>query len=339
MRTLMRKALPLADRLLVPVVWLAAWFLKQIRRIGIRRLPACRGTLMRVGIYPLREHYYEPQFDHRNPLRPYSADRSLPGIDWNVEGQLRWLEQFTRADELTGLPEQPTGGLEFHLDNGAFLSGDAEVWYQLVRATKPRRIFEVGSGHSTRMAIRALLRNRADDPAYLCRHVCIEPYEMPWLEQAGVEVIRKRVEDLPVAFFSELAAGDILFIDSSHIIRPQGDVLFEYLELLPTLAPGVIVHVHDIFSPRNYLAHWLVDDVKFWNEQYLLEAFLTHNSAWRILGALNFLHHHHYDALKAVAPNLLPEREPGSFYLHRINPETDGLGHGRTMIPPALSNC
>lgn len=318
MRVLMRKALPFLDWLLVPTVWLAACFLKQVRRVGIRRLPACRATLMHVGIYPLRDHYYEPQFDHRHPRHSYSADRALPGIDWNVDGQLCWLEQFTCADELADLPQRPIGGIEFHLDNGAFLSGDAEVWYQLLRATKPRRIFEIGSGHSTRMTIRALQRNRTEDPAYRCRHVCIEPYEMPWLEQAGVEVVRERVENLPVSFFSELAAGDILFIDSSHIIRPQGDVLFEYLELLPTLAQGVIVHVHDIFSPRNYLEQWLVNDVKFWNEQYLLEAFLTHNPAWKIIGALNFLHHHYYDVLNAVAPNLQPDREPGSFYLQKV---------------------
>jgi hypothetical protein len=188
----------------------------------------------------------------------------------------------------------------------------------LLRATKPRRIFEIGSGHSTRMAIRALARNRAEDPEYSCRHVCIEPYEMPWLEQAGVEVVRSKVETLDVAFFSELEAGDILFIDSSHIIRPQGDVLFEYLELLPTLRPGVIVHVHDIFSPRNYLESWLVEGVKFWNEQYLLEAFLTHNSDWKIIGALNWLHHNHSDALKEVAPHLTPKGEPGSFYLRKV---------------------
>lgn len=318
MRTLIRIALPLADLMLAPWIWLAAWLLKQIRRIGIHRLPACRRTLMGVGIYPLRNHYYEPKFDHRYPRRPYSEDRSLPGIQWNVEGQLNWLNQFTRANELTDLPTEPTGDLAFYLNNGAFLSGDCEVWYQLVRATKPQRIFEIGSGHSTRMAIRALQRNRADDATYTCRHVCVEPYEMPWLEQSGVEVVREPVEDLPVTFFSQLEAGDILFIDSSHIIRPQGDVLFEYLELLPTLAAGVIVHVHDIFSPRDYLEKWLMKDIMFWNEQYLLEAFLTHNQVWKIVGALNFLHHNHYEALQAVAPNLRPEREPGSMYLQKI---------------------
>lgn len=318
MSALLRKVLPAADWLLVPFVWIAATLLKAVRQIGIRRLPRARATLMRVGIYPLRDHYYDPQFDHRNPRRPYSAERPLPAIDWNVDGQLRWLGQFRHAAELEGLPMAQADGAPFYFDNDAFMSGDAEVWYQLVRATKPKRIFEIGSGHSTRLAILATARNRAEDLAYRCRHVCVEPYEMPWLEQSGVEVVRNRVEELGVGFFSELGAGDILFIDSSHIIRPQGDVLFEYLELLPALSPGVVVHVHDIFSPRDYPESWLVNQVKFWNEQYLLEAFLADNRCWQIVGALNFLHHRHYDALKAVCTRLTPEREPGSFYMRKV---------------------
>ena len=123
------------------------------------------------------------------------------------------------------------------------------------------------------MAIRAIQKNCLDDPKYHCEHVCIEPYEQPWLEKTGVSVRRELIEDVDFAFFSKLRENDVLFIDSSHIIRPQGDVLFEYLELLPRLSKGVIVHVHDIFSPKNYLKQWLEDDVRFWNEQYLLKAF------------------------------------------------------------------
>jgi hypothetical protein len=141
---------------------------------------------------------------------------------------------------------------------------------------------------------------------------------MPWLEESDVSVVRSKVEDVELSFFSKLEENDILFIDSSHIIRPEGDVLFEYLELLPSLKKGVIVHIHDIFSPKNYLKQWLQDDVTFWNEQYLLEAFLTHNSTWKIVGALNYLHHNHYEKLKMIAPYLTPEREPGSFYIQKI---------------------
>jgi hypothetical protein len=199
-----------------------------------------------------------------------------------------------------------------------FKSGDAEYWYQLIRAKKPKRIFEIGSGNSTLMAVKALNQNLADDQMFKCEHVCIEPYEAPWLEQAGVHVVREKVENVELGFFSQLQENDILFIDSSHIIRPQGDVLFEFLELLPTLNKGVIVHVHDIFSPRNYIKSWLADKVILWNEQYLLEAFLTQNDSWKVIGALNFLHHNHYENLKPIAPYLTPEREPVSFYLQKI---------------------
>ena len=132
-------------------------------------------------------------------------------------------------------------------------------------------------------------------------------------------MIRKKVEDIELSYFSQLQNNDLLFIDSSHIIRPQGDVLFEYLELLPSLNTGVIVHLHDIFSPKNYPKQWLQDSVYFWNEQYLLEAFLSHNSSWKIIAALNFLCSNHYKKLKSVAPFLTPDREPGSFYIQKIN--------------------
>jgi len=315
---LVLKILPVIDVLLSPLVYPAAWLLKMVRRAGIHRLPFCKFILLKVGVFPVRNHYYEPQFDYRNKKQSFAKDRHLPGIDWNTEEQLSLLNHFTCAQELADIPHKKPHMLQFYFNNGAFESGDAEYWYQLVRAKKPKRIFEAGSGNSTLMAIKAIQKNREESPAYQCKHVCIEPYEMSWLEETGVTVLRKKIENMEPAFFSELEENDILFIDSSHIIRPQGDVLFEYLELLPALDAGVIVHLHDIFSPRNYLEHWLEDEVRFWNEQYLLEAFLSHNRDWKITGALNFLHHNHFEKLKSVAPYLTPAREPGSFYIQKV---------------------
>ncbi len=305
------------DVLLVLLVYPAGSFLKSLRRAGMHRLPHCRDALIRIGVFPIRDHYYEPQFDYRNLKKPLSEDRMLPGIDSNIEEQLGILAKFTRAQELSDLAMEKGNTLDFYLNNGHFESGDAEYLYQLIRSTKPRRIFEIGSGYSTLMAIKAVRKNNEQDAGYQCKHVCIEPYEMPWLEETGVSVLRKKVEDVELDFFSELEENDLLFIDSSHIIRPQGDVLFEFLELLPTLRKGVIVHVHDIFSPRNYRQSWLQERVRFWNEQYLLEAFLSHNASWKIIGAVNYLSHNHHETLKAVAPFLTPDREPGSFYIQK----------------------
>jgi hypothetical protein len=313
-RRLKRGLLPVIDLVLTPVVYPAAWLLRQIRAVGVDRMPLCRSALLKMGVFPIRSHYYEPQFDMSALAHGLDEPRPLPGIDWNVQEQIALLNSMSFADELADTPREKAEDLTFYLNNGSFGSGDAEFWYQLVRLKKPRRIFEVGSGNSTLAAIQAIRRNQAEDPGYACKHVCIEPYEAPWLERSGTSVVRSKVEELDISFFSELAENDVLFIDSSHMIRPEGDVLFEYLELLPTLQKGVIVHIHDIFSPRNYLADWLVEKVLFWNEQYLLEAFLTHNSSWAIIGALNYLHH---NRLEAAAPFLTREREPGSFYIQK----------------------
>ncbi len=314
--SLRRKIIPYVDIFLVPLVYLSAWLLKNIRRVGVQKLPLCKNALFNVGVFPIRNHYYEPQFDMREMKHPFSEERHLPGINWNIQEQLEILGRLTFSEELSKIPSEKSDN--FHFNNGGFESGDAEYWYQLIRLKKPKRIFEIGSGYSTLIAINAIERNKEENPDYKCKHVCIEPYEKPWLEKTGISVLRKKVEDVGISFFSELEEDDILFIDSSHIIRPEGDVLFEYLELIPSLNTGVIVHAHDIFSPRNYLEEWLISEVKFWNEQYLLEAFLTHNNNWKIIGSLNYLHHGHYEKLKVVCPFLTPDREPGSFYIQKI---------------------
>jgi Methyltransferase domain len=318
MRQNVQRLLLIIDYIILPFVYPAAWLFKNIRKAGIHRFPLCRSALFRIGVFPIREHYYEPQFNYKDPIPNFSADRNINGIDWNVSGQLELLNLFNHSNELTNIPQEKINSLSFHFNNGTFESGDAEYWYQLIRHIKPKRIVEIGSGNSTLIAISALRLNQYDNPLYQYEHTCIEPYEMPWLEETGVTVIRKKVEDMHLSFFKQLQENDILFIDSSHIIRPQGDVVFEYLELLPSLNKGVIVHVHDIFSPKNYPEKWIKDEVLFWNEQYLLEAFLIHNTSWKIIGAVNFLHHNYYHRLSSVAPYLTPNREPGSFYIQKI---------------------
>jgi len=311
--------LPIADVALAPVLYPAALLMKVVRRIGVQRLPLCKRALMAVGVFPIRNHYYEPLFDARVLKQPLDQSRDLPGIDWNLTGQLTQLESFHYNDELRGIPNSPADDLSFHFNNGSFESGDAEYWYNLIRSRKPRRIFEIGSGNSTRMARRAIRKNQEEIPENTCRHVCIEPYEMPWLEKTGVVVVRQRVQDLDKSVFGELEKNDILFIDSSHVIRPQGDVLFEYLELLPLLKPGVIVHVHDIFSPRDYLKQWVVDEVKLWNEQYLLEAFLSFNSRFTVQLANYWFCLDHLDEAARLWPRALsPNYGACSFWMKRV---------------------
>ena len=310
----------LAEIVLWPVTALAAIWLRALRIMGFQYLPVSKRLLLKIGVLPIRDHYYEPMINPAHLSFELSKRRHLPAIDLNDEEQLSILEQFNYQDELLTFPKHKTDRLEFYFDNGSFVSGDAEYLYSLLRLVKPRKLIEVGCGYSTLMARGAIVRNQKDDFEYTCDHICIEPYEQPWLEELEVRLIRNRVEECGLSIFSSLDKGDILFIDSSHVIRPQGDVLFEYLELLPILKPGVYIHIHDIFTPRDYLKEWVVDEIKLWNEQYLLEAFLSFNQDFRIVGAVNYLTHNYPEAVAAKFPVLKSEmstREPGSFWMVR----------------------
>jgi predicted O-methyltransferase YrrM len=310
---------PIIDLISLPFVALSGFVLWGTRRMGFQRMPLCRAVLVRIGVMPVRRHYYEPFVDEASLPRPLDTERALPGIDWAMANQLRFLSELRYERELTDLDARRTSDLDYRLNNGSFESGDAEFLYQVIRARKPRRLFEIGSGHSTLIARRAIRKNEEEIPGYTCKHLCIEPYEMPWLEATGVRVLRQKVEEVDRQIFQELEENDLLFIDSSHMIRPQGDVLAEYLEILPTLRPGVIVHIHDIFSPRDYPREWVINRMWLWNEQYLLEAFLTQNPSWRVMAALNLLSHQHFAELSRTCPYLTPDREPGSFYIQKIN--------------------
>jgi hypothetical protein len=308
------------DVLALPFTAMAGLWLKSLRILGFQYMPASKRMLLSIGVFPVRDHYYEPMINPANLRYPLSQRRNLPAIDFNVAEQLSFLARFTFQNELLDFPFDRKGDLEFYYHNPSIGSGDAEYLYSIVRLVKPRKIVEIGSGYSTLMNRSAIARNSAEDATYACKHVCVEPYEQPWLEKLDVDVIRRRVEECDMTLFTSLEKGDILFIDSSHVIRPQGDVVFEYLELLPALQPGVFVHIHDIFTPRDYLQEWVVDEIKLWNEQYLLEAFLSFNDQFRVIGALNFLRHYYPEAISECLPILSKEisfREPGSFWIVR----------------------
>jgi len=317
-----RSILKALDLSMAPFMLPSSVLMRVLRRAGVERMPLCRRALDIAGVFPISSHYYEPLIDFDQLHQELDQPRPLPGIDLNEDGQLSLLEQFNSGEELQELmsegPEEVGGLRVYRPGNGFFDSGDAEFWYGIIRHRKPRRIVEIGSGFSTLAAVAAVRRNRQEDSTFECDHVCVEPYERPWLERSGVRVLRERVETVDRAVFDSLQEGDLLFIDSSHVIRPQGDVLCEYLELLPRLNPGVIVHIHDIFTPRDYLKEWVVDKVRFWNEQYLLEAFLSGNSSWKIVAALNFLRHDHYSELQRAVPTLDQRSTPTSFYIQKV---------------------
>jgi hypothetical protein len=319
--TLKRIVKPIADIVATPVTYVAASLFKKMRVNNFRDFPRNKKLLFKKGVFPILDHYYEPMFNPRHLQYSLREDRRLNAVDMNVNGQIGLLAKFRYNEELLSIPMENTGKIEYYYNNGSFLSGDSEHLYNMIRHLKPKNIIEIGSGLSTLMALKAIEKNRSEDASCNCKMMCVEPYEMDWLEKTEAVIIRKRVEDLEMSFFETLGENDILFIDSSHIIRPQGDVLFIYLQILPAIGQGVHIHIHDIFMPKDYLDEWIFKNMRLWNEQYLVEAFLSYNQHFKITAALNYLRHNHFNEFSAKCPVLKKhiesgtEREPGSLWL------------------------
>jgi len=248
-------------------------------------------------------HYYEPLPDFRSITKEQITQRhTYPGIDFSWEQQLALVNELAKfGDELREL--------EFDFTNGYFGGFDAAVYYALIRHLQPNRVIEIGGGYSTQIAAKALAANGKG------KLVCIEPYPER-LNGSDVELIQNRVEEMSVDFFSSLEANDILFIDSSHTVKFRSDVCFEFLEILPRLAPDVWVHVHDIFFPHDYPAEWLINRRLALNEQYLLEAFLSFNKTFVPQLANHWLCLEHNEAAARVWPRA--DNDASSFWMKRV---------------------
>ncbi len=312
-----KRILTLIDILISPFVFISSYLFLFIRRVEIHRMKISKKVFLKTGIYPIMDHYYEPLFNPAHLSKSLREDRVLPGLDFNTKQQLNMLKNFNYNDELIQFPSEKKDDLNFYYNNDSFAPGDSEYLYNMVRFLKPKQIIEIGCGHSTLMACNAIKQNKQENTNYKCQQVCIEPYENPWLDKLDIKIIRKKVEQVDYSMFNSLEKNDILFIDSSHMIRPQGDILLIYLTILPMLKKGVYVHIHDIFTPKDYLDKWILENVYFWNEQYLVEALLSMNKEYKIIGALNFLKHNYFEKLLEKCPMLKEDNEPGSLWIVR----------------------
>jgi hypothetical protein len=230
-------------------------------------------------------HFYSPV-----------ASRAAMAADWPrltrphlpAEVDLRELDHaqlFRRLAAYFGtipFSETKSPGHRYHYGNGSYGYGDALIYWSMLNHLRPGRIVEVGSGHSSALALDTIDRLGLPTIATF-----IDPY--PAVAEAQTAPLRpphrilaSRVQDVDLSLFEGLQANDLLFIDSSHTVKTGSDVHFEITEILPRLAPGVVVHFHDVFFPFEYTKRWTVEQNYGWNETYFLHAFLMFNHAYRI---------------------------------------------------------
>lgn len=266
-------------------------------------------------------HYHSPIPDREDLLRReariWAPRETLAGVDMQVAGQFDLLERLRPHVAAIDFPvEAPAQPDRYYYMNGMFPVLDAEFLFCALCALEPKRVVEVGSGFSSLVTaeVNRRMRNGAMEVT------CIDPYPRDFL--AGVPGITRlltvRMEDLYLAVFDELEAGDVLFIDSSHVAKVGSDVNFLFFDVLPRLKPGVYVHLHDIFLPDEYLKPWVLDEERSWNEQYLLHAFLMYNREWRVVWMSHYMLSRHAQAVSSVFPRCPALGSGGSFWMQRV---------------------
>lgn len=278
-------------------------------------------------------HFYSPIVDAADVAKReaelWPAAPVVLGIDWNRahhETVLReWFPRhmggFDYPEVLADSPQLRS----FYTHNSQFGGLDARALFVLLREWRPKRMIEVGSGYSTLLAA-DVNRRFLGGTMELC---CIEPYPRPFLVGSGrsggglpgvTRLVQDRVERVGLEPFVHLAAGDVLFVDSSHVAKTGSDVNFLVFEVLPRLAAGVRIHFHDIHLPLEYPKEWVIGENRSWNEQYLLRALLLYSPAFRVLFGSSYAVHTMPDLVKtAIADPRGASHGGGSLWLERTN--------------------
>jgi hypothetical protein len=245
----------------------------------------------------------------------------LGGVDLRTEQAIELIEGELAPfiAEMDVAIDGPAPPGTFFLRNENYESVDAELLYAFVRARKPRRVVELGSGFTTLLIGEAARRNLAEGATI--EHLAFDPFPRAQIlgEQPPPPTVFEPLPatEVPLNRLEELEAGDILFVDTTHTVKLGSDVNHIILDVLPALAPGVLVHFHDIFLPFEYPRVWFEKMDYFWAEQYLLQAFLAFNDSFEVVIPAGAVAREHAERLDAVVPSFTPGRRPGAFWLTR----------------------
>jgi hypothetical protein len=267
-------------------------------------------------------HYYSPlpNLDDVRRKERHIFDNvpdSLAAVDLNEAGQLALFEEFKEFYKDQPFSEQKGGATRYYFDNQSYGYADALVLHCMIRHARPKKIIEVGSGFSSCVTLDT--NERFFGGSIACTF--IEPYPELFLsllrpgDLERLTFVQSNLQDLDPDLFTALEAGDILFIDSTHVSKVDSDVNYVFFRVLPRLAAGVFVHIHDVFYPFEYPREWVYRGMA-WNEDYLLRAFLQYNEAFRVVFFNHFFATFHRDKLAEGMPLCL-KNPGGSIWLQK----------------------
>lgn len=276
-------------------------------------LCACGKRHLPQGAFPPGHHYSPiPCETVLRCLPTETTDRArpgLPGIDLQTETQLELLKRFETLYDGAFFAAEGAPGMRYRYRNDAFSGADAVFYHCMLRRLRPHRVVEVGSGFSSALLLDT--NERSLDWSARCTFIEPEPRLLFSLLKEGdrerITIIPEVLQQTGLSPFLELDAGDVLFIDSSHVCKAGSDVQHLFFRVLPLLKPGVIVHIHDIFYTFEYPRAWIAEG-RYWNEAYMLRAYLTGNTRARIVLFNAYLADRH---LEALAPFHLEHAQGG----------------------------
>lgn len=268
-----------------------------------------------LDVHLLPKHYYTPVADYtwlRRHRELWTGRLGLGGIQWDLDAQLIWLAEICKPyyREVRGLDffNKAVAGAWGH----GYGPIESQVLHCVIRSLAPRKIIEIGSGVSTACMLNASTLNTREGRG-TTEMICIEPYPKPAFnrltsEFKNVRHIEAQCQAVPQTLFDDLEAGDLLFIDSSHAVKTGSDVVKIYLDFLPRLRPGVLVHVHDIYLPYAYQRDAL-SSYFGWQETALLAALLTGNRNLSISACLSGLHYDRKAQLQTILTDYFPQTD------------------------------
>lgn len=271
-------------------------------------------------------NYYSPIPDlteiRRRQDAIFKKNREVSGIDLNKNEQFNLLQQFAiyYKDLPYDFKSRKDSGTRYRAKETWYTNSDAIMLFCMLCHFKPARIIEVGSGFSS--AIILDTNERYLNNKTTVTFIDPEPQRLLGLlkeeDKKNCSIRNTIVQDVSLDLFKTLEANDILFIDSSHISKVGSDLNYILFEVLPVLKPGVIIHFHDIYFPFELPMHWVIERKWFWNENYILRAYLTGNKEYKIINFNSFLHDEYRQWFVDNMPDcLIAENESGCIWLSK----------------------
>ena len=250
-------------------------------------------------------HFYSPINNYefvKNRKDDIWKTELIKDIKLNDTDQLDLLKSFTKYHHELPFKSNKQSNLRYYFENDYFEHADGTILYSMIRTMKPKRIIEIGSGFSSALMMdvnNLFFENKI-------KLTFIEPYPerlyslMKDKDTIKNEILTEIVQDVNLEKFKELEPNDILFIDSSHVVKAGNDVQHILFEILPILKSGVYIHFHDVFYPFQYPKKWILDNRWNWNEDYFLRAFLMYNNQFEIVLFPTYLYKYHTERFNSL---------------------------------------